>query len=257
MAMSTRWQTSPHQSPTNQTSPHQSQWQDLQVAARSVGAHALQLNQRTLVQRNLKNAVSRDEEPIEHLSMIPTMNHKPPRLRALLLLKECRSRPVGGYPLPDGRSSVPPTTNPRFTTKQARSTQIWHHLVFLLYPPPSPSSSSSATSSRPTNCSTPAKMASNRERPPHRSSCASSALGNQTDDDEPEPNTKANPSTPNSTQPSGATQALTDHEELCESQSTSVSFVCWHLCLTILSFFLCSKSTENCLQRCQRLLPGV
>ncbi|KAI9628389.1 hypothetical protein KEM48_011672 [Puccinia striiformis f. sp. tritici PST-130] len=30
-------------------------------------------------------------------------------------------------------------------------------------------------------------MASDRERPPHRSSCASSALGNQTDDDEPEP----------------------------------------------------------------------
>ncbi|KAH9459221.1 hypothetical protein Pst134EA_019370 [Puccinia striiformis f. sp. tritici] len=57
-------------------------------------------------------------------------------------------------------------------------------------------------------------MASDRERPPHQSSCASSALGNQTDDDEPEPNTEANPSTPNSTQPSGATQALTDHEEL-------------------------------------------
>ncbi|KAH9447868.1 hypothetical protein Pst134EB_021861 [Puccinia striiformis f. sp. tritici] len=58
-------------------------------------------------------------------------------------------------------------------------------------------------------------MASDCEQPPHRSSCASSALGNQTDDDEPEPNTEANPSTPNSTQPSGATQALTDHEELC------------------------------------------
>ncbi|KAI9608094.1 hypothetical protein H4Q26_005549, partial [Puccinia striiformis f. sp. tritici PST-130] len=57
-------------------------------------------------------------------------------------------------------------------------------------------SSSSATSSRPTNCSTPAKMLP------------------ITDDDEPEPNTEADPSTPNSTQPSGATQALTDHEEL-------------------------------------------
>ncbi|KAI9602510.1 hypothetical protein H4Q26_001799 [Puccinia striiformis f. sp. tritici PST-130] len=64
-------------------------------------------------------------------------------------------------------------------------------------------------------------MASDRERPPHRSSCASSALGNQTDDDEPKPNTKADPSTPNSTQPSGATQALTDHEELLKAQKTA------------------------------------
>ncbi|KNF01537.1 hypothetical protein PSTG_05317 [Puccinia striiformis f. sp. tritici PST-78] len=64
-------------------------------------------------------------------------------------------------------------------------------------------------------------MASDREQPPHRSSCASSALGNQTDDDEPEPNTKANPSTPNSTQPSGATQALTNHEELLKAQKTA------------------------------------
>ncbi|KNE91212.1 hypothetical protein PSTG_15376 [Puccinia striiformis f. sp. tritici PST-78] len=64
-------------------------------------------------------------------------------------------------------------------------------------------------------------MASDCERPPHQSSCASSALGNQTDDDEPEPNTKADPSTPNSTQPSGATQALTDHEELLKTQKTA------------------------------------
>ncbi|KAI9614206.1 hypothetical protein H4Q26_009347 [Puccinia striiformis f. sp. tritici PST-130] len=64
-------------------------------------------------------------------------------------------------------------------------------------------------------------MASDCEWPPHRSSCASSALGNQTDDDEPEPNTEADPSTPNSTQPSGATQALTDHEELLKAQKTA------------------------------------
>ncbi|KAI9631033.1 hypothetical protein KEM48_013289 [Puccinia striiformis f. sp. tritici PST-130] len=64
-------------------------------------------------------------------------------------------------------------------------------------------------------------MASDRERPPHRSSCASSALGNQTDDDEPEPNTEADPRTSNSTQPSGATQALTDHKELLKAQKTA------------------------------------
>ncbi|KAI9604538.1 hypothetical protein KEM48_000655 [Puccinia striiformis f. sp. tritici PST-130] len=56
-------------------------------------------------------------------------------------------------------------------------------------------------------------MAPNRDRPPPQSSCASSALGNQTDEDKPNPNGKGNHGTPGSTQPSGATQTLTNQEE--------------------------------------------
>ncbi|KNE98882.1 hypothetical protein PSTG_07903 [Puccinia striiformis f. sp. tritici PST-78] len=68
-------------------------------------------------------------------------------------------------------------------------------------------------------------MASDRDRPPHRSSCASSALGNQSDEDDPKPNTEADPSTPNSTQPSGATQILTNQEELAKAWRTAQNTV--------------------------------
>ncbi|KAI9601148.1 hypothetical protein H4Q26_000952 [Puccinia striiformis f. sp. tritici PST-130] len=64
-------------------------------------------------------------------------------------------------------------------------------------------------------------MAPNRDRPPPQSSCASSALGNQTDEDEPNPNGKGNHGTPNSTQPSGATQTLTNQEELARARRTA------------------------------------
>ncbi|KNF06873.1 hypothetical protein PSTG_00190 [Puccinia striiformis f. sp. tritici PST-78] len=68
-------------------------------------------------------------------------------------------------------------------------------------------------------------MAPNRDRPPPQSSCASSALGNQTDEDEPNPNGKGNHGTPNSTQPSGATQTLTNQEELARARRTAQNAV--------------------------------